>query len=180
MEFAVSKLKNTLLNTIEGIKQNSEASQVIFRAQTKLLDGVRCSAKVRNFNELIIDEPPTLGGGDEGMNPVELIVAALGTCQEIMYAAYASVMDIKLDEVTVDVKGRLDLKGLFGMDESVPAGYTSISYTTHIKSQEADEKIERLVHAVESHCPVLDTLVRPIIVNGRVIHNEAEVATELV
>lgn len=176
----MSQLKNTLLQTIESIKHNPETGKLVFRAQTKLLDGVRCSAKVRDFEEMIIDEPHALGGGDKAMNPVELIAAALGTCQEIMYAAYASVMDIKLEEVTVDVKGRLDLKGLFGLDESVPAGYTSISYVTKIKSHEDDERIEQLVQAVESHCPVLDTLVRPINVSGKVFHNETEISPELV
>lgn len=176
----MSQLKNTLLNTIQGIEKNPESAKVVFRAQTKLLDGVRCSAKVRDFKEMIIDEPPVLGGGDEGMNPVELITAALGTCQEIMYAAYASVMDIKLDAVSVDVKGRVDLRGLFGMDEAIPAGYSAISYTTNISSQEDDEKIEQLVKTVESHCPVLDTLVRPISISGKVFHNETEIEADLV
>lgn len=175
----MSQLKNTLLKTIDGIKNNPEAAKVVFRADTKLLDGVRCSAKVRDFKEMIIDEPPTLGGQDQGMNPVEMIAAALGTCQEIMYAAYASVMDIKLDAVSVEVKGRLDLHGLFAMDESIPAGYSSISYNTSISSQEDDEKIEQLVKVVESHCPVLDTLTRPIKVTGKVFHNEMELSAEL-
>ena len=175
----MSQLKKTLLQTIEGIKNNPDTSKVIFKAETKLLDGVCCSAKVRDFNDIIVDEPPSLGGGDKGMNPVELIAASLGTCQEIMYAAYASVMDIKLDSVTVDVKGYLDLKGLFGMDEAIPAGYSKIHYVTKIESREPDEKIEQLIQAVESHCPVLDTLIRPINVKGTVMHNNTEISAEV-
>ncbi len=171
----MSQLKNSLLETIEGIKRNPDAAKVMFRAKTKLIDGVRCHAKVRDFAALVVDEPPTLGGADQGMNPVELIAAALGTCQEIMYAAYASVMGIKLDSVAVDVKGFLDLRGLFGMDESVPAGYTNLHYVTKIESRESDAKIEQLVQVVESHCPVLDTLVRPVHVSGTVLHNNAEI-----
>lgn len=176
----MSQLKETLLKTIEGIQKNPDTAKVVFRAETQLVDGVSCTAKVREFDELIIDEPPALGGVDKGMNPVELIAAALGTCQEIMYAAYASVMDIKLDAVSVDVKGRLDLRGLFGLDTSVPAGYGNISYVTQISSQEDNEKIEKLVKAVESHCPVLDTLERPIPVSGTVFHNETELEADVV
>jgi putative redox protein len=178
-EFVMPQLKATLLETMQGIQSKPDAAKVVFRAETKLVNGVSCTAKVRDFNEMVIDEPPELGGSDKGMNPMELIAAALGTCQEIMYAAYASVMDIKLDAVTVDVKGRLDLRGLFGMDESVPAGYSKISYITRISSQEQNEKIEQLVQAVEAHCPVLDTLVRPITVSGQVFHNETELAADL-
>jgi len=176
----MSQLKDALLKTIQGIQNNPDTAKVVFRAETKLVDGVNCTAKVRDFNEMVIDEPPLLGGSDKGMNPIELIAAALGTCQEIMYAAYAAVMDIKLDAVTVDVKGRVDLRGLFGLDESVPAGYSTISYITKISSQEENEKVEQLVQAVESHCPVLDTLVRPISVSGKVFHNETELDVDLV
>jgi len=167
----MSELKTTLLQTIAEINANPTSAQLVFRADTKLLNGVCCSAKIRDFDEIMVDEPPSLGGNDSSINPVELILAALGTCQEIMYAAYAAVMDIKLDAVRVEVKGKLDLKGLFGMDENVPAGYSSISYVTNISSAESREKIEQLVHTVESHCPVQDTLTRSIPINGKVLLN---------
>ncbi|RJQ49835.1 MAG: OsmC family peroxiredoxin [Nitrospiraceae bacterium] len=164
-------LKEALLKTMDAIKSNPGCANAVFRAQTQLLDDVRCSVKVRDFAPLAVDEPPSLGGTDAGMNPVELVLGALGTCQEIMYAAYASVMGIKLDTVTVDVKGKLNLKGLFGMDDSVPAGYTSISYETTIESPADSESLKKLVQVVESHCPVLDTLTRAIEVKGVVVVN---------
>ena len=170
-------LKAALGQTIEGLKANPGASKVVFRADTRLEENVRCSAIVRDFPTMIIDEPPELGGANAGMNPVELILVALGTCQEIMYAAYASVMDIPLDSVNVDVKGYLDLQGLFGMAE-VPAGYSDIRFETSIESTATPEQISQLVQTVESHCPVLDTLSRPISVGGKVTHNGAKLATE--
>lgn len=165
-------LKNTLFQTIEAIKNNPAEGNVVFRAETKLLENVCCSAKVRDFPEMMVDEPPSLGGGDTGMNPVELIAVALGTCQEIMYAAYAAVMGIPLNKVSVEVKGYLNLQGLFAMNESIPAGYDKIKYITKIDSPEPFEKIAQLVRMVETHCPVLDTLTRPIRVDGRVFHND--------
>ncbi len=173
-----SNLKKTLLATIDSIKENPQTSKIVFRAETHLKDDVCCSAKVRDFPELIIDEPAPLGGSDQGMNPVELIAVSLGTCQEIMYAAYASVMDIKLDSLSVDVKGNLDLKGLFGIDENVPSGYSEIKYITNIKSEAPAEMIQQLVQTVESHCPALDTLTRPVNVSGTVFHNETRVQTD--
>jgi uncharacterized OsmC-like protein len=167
-------LKAALGNTIEGLKSNPGASKVVFRADTRLEENVRCSAIVRDFPPMVIDEPPELGGANAGMNPVELILVALGTCQEIMYSAYASVMDIPVDSVNVDVKGYLDLQGLFGMAD-VPAGYTDIRYETSIESTASPEQISLLAQTVESHCPVLDTLVRPITVSGTVTHNGAQI-----
>lgn len=86
------------------------------------------------------------------------------------------MMGIKLDEVKVNLKGSLDLKGLFGMDPTVPPGYQKISYETILTSSAPEAELRKLIEAVESHCPVLDTLVRPIEVSGKVMINGAAVA----
>jgi putative redox protein len=168
-------LKDALSKTVQGIQQNPVMSQVVFEARTALVEGVRCTGQVRDFAPIVVDEPPELGGGDKGANPVELLLVSLGSCQEIMYAAMASMMGIKLDEVKVNLKGSLDLKGLFGMDPSVPPGYQKISYETILKSSAPEAELRKLIEAVESHCPVLDTLVRPIAVSGKVTINGAAV-----
>jgi putative redox protein len=149
-------LKATLDHAIAALQKNPAGSRVVFNAKTRLLDGVRCAAKVRDFPILTVDEPAELGGGDAGPNPVELLLAALGTCQEIVYAAYAAVLDIPLVSVEVAAKGSLDLRGLFGLSDSVPAGYQNITFETAIKSPADSETIQKLVEIVEGHCPVLD------------------------
>lgn len=168
---AVERVKSALTNTMQHIQSNPQAARLVFRSQTALESGVRCTAQVRDFAPLTIDEPPELGGEDSGMNPVELMLVALGTCQEIMYAAYASVMGIQLNSVKVDVKGYLDLHGLLAMDEAIPAGYDKIRYETYIDSPADPDSIRKLAETVESHCPVLDTICRPITVSGNVTLN---------
>ncbi len=170
-------VKAALLKTIEGIQSNPKTSNVVFRAETVLVEDVRCSVKIRDFAPITIDEPPELGGNNAGVNPVELVLAALGTCQEIMYSAYASVMDIPLDGVKVNVKGYLNLQGMFGLDEKVPAGYEKITFEAELESSADDESLRKLVETVERHCPVLDILCRSqnIIgvakIDGREIHS---------
>lgn len=161
-------VRDALNKTIAGIQRNPKLSNVVFRAETEWQTDTLCRARIRGFPAFHIDEPPELGGQDSAPNPVELLLAALGTCQEIMYSAYASVMGIQLDGVRVTARGYLDLKGLFGLDESVPAGYKRIVFETDIDSPADDEQLRRLVDTVESHCPVLDTLTREQQVSGSV------------
>ena len=170
-------VKEVLLATIEGLKANPAASKVVFRAETKWVEDVLCSASIRDFPAFAVDEPPELGGKDSAINPVELVLAALGTCQEIMYAAYASVMDIKLDSVEVDVRGYLDLKGLFGMEEGVPPGFNRISFETRISSDAGDEALTKLIDTVENCCPVLDILCRAQEISGTASVNGKQLAT---
>jgi putative redox protein len=168
-------LKNALTETIAAIQKDPKTSKAVFRAECSLEEGVRCSVRVRDFEPLIVDEPTELGGGDTGMNPVELILGALGTCQQIMYAAYAAVLGVRLDSLSVQCKGNLDLHGLFGLDAEVPPGYTEIRFETRIESPEPEERVLQLIETVESHCPVLDILVRPIPIRGKAFLNGIEV-----
>lgn len=170
------KVKEAITNLLGNVQANPDSSNVPYSASTELVEDVRCSAKVRNLPEVIIDEPPVLAGKDAGLSPVEHILIALGTCQEIMIAAYASVMDIPLDSVKVDLKSNLDVKGLLGLDESVPAGFTDITYYTTIESPADQEALKKLVEAAESNCPVLDMLTRQVPVSGNVTLNGQTVA----
>lgn len=164
-------VKKALSDMINVVSSNPSAAKVVFRATTSWEEDVRCSAKVRDFPVMTIDEPPELGGGDAGMNPVELVLVALGTCQEIMFSAYAAFMGIKLDECKVEVKGYLDIRGLLSVDPSVPPGYEKIVYETKISSSASDAALLQLIEVVESHCPVMDILARAQTITGKAIVN---------
>lgn len=163
---AQEDVRAAVMKGIAAIQANPKAANVFFKAQTELVEDVRCSAKVRDFAPMVIDEPPELGGKDAGPNPVELLLVALGTCQEIMYSAYASVMGVQLDSVKVALRGDIDLKGLFGLDENTPAGYKNISFEANIESDADEETLKKLIETVEKHCPVMDTLLREIPISG--------------
>jgi uncharacterized OsmC-like protein len=165
-KMAQSDVKAAVMKSIESIQANPMLSTILYKASTQWEEDVRCSATVRNFAPIIIDEPPELAGKNAGPSPVELVLVALGTCQEIIFSAYASVMDIELISVKVNVKGKLDLKGLFGLDKSVPAGFKSISFETSIESTADEESIRKLIETVEAHCPVMDILTRPMSISG--------------
>lgn len=167
-------VKASVMKSIETIKANPKAAHVFFKVNTKLEEGVRCSAQVRSFSPMIIDEYPILGGHNAGPNPAELLLVALGACQEIMYSAYASVMDINLDSVKVDLKGDIDLNGMFGLNENTTPGFNKISFKTNIESDADEETLMNLIDAVEKHCPVLDTILREITISGSASVNGKE------
>jgi uncharacterized OsmC-like protein len=171
-------VKAALMTAMSGIQESPDAARAEFHVYTELEEDMRCRAKVREFPPIVVDETPALGGSDANANPVELVLVALGTCQEIMYRAYASVMDVPLTSVKVRVRGDLDLRGLFGMDPGTPPGFEKIVYETELDSPADDEILRNLVQTVESHCPVLDTLTRPVDVSGSVTINGHPIATE--
>lgn len=151
------------------LAENTHAGHVRFTSDSRQVQGLRSHAKLRNF-ELTVDEPPALAGTDQGPNPVELILAALGTCQEITYRFYAEKLGIPLNSVSVKVKGSLDLRGFFGVDEKVRPGYKNIESEVKLDSPASPDELARLVAEVERHCPVLDILTKGTPVAVKIEH----------
>ena len=161
-------VKEALQHTISCIQADPAAAKMVYKSETSLVHDMICKAKIRELPSIVTDEPFELGGSNSAPNPMELILAALGTCQEVMYSAYASVMGIPLTSVKVSVKGEVDLRGALGMDQKTPAGFTRIQYFTTIESPAPEAELANLAQIVETHCPVLDTLSRPVAASGTI------------
>ncbi|MFS0917671.1 OsmC family protein [Brevibacillus sp. 179-C 1.1 NHS] len=145
-----------------------------FKATAHLQKGMVVKASSRNF-EITIDEPKSLGGTDTGMNPVELVLSALGACQSIVARVYARKFNVQLDDFWVEVEGDLDTDGFMNKSD-VRRGYSEIRYTFHIKSDSPREQIESFVHFLEQTCPVGDTIANPVTLtlNGIIIEKPSE------
>lgn len=149
--------KTVFTATQTALRETPSEAAAVFTAATRQANGLRSEAAVRKFH-LTVDEPPQLGGQDAGPNPVELVLAALGTCQEITYRLYADTLGIPLNGVSVELEGRIDLRGFFAVEDSVRPGFRDIHAKVTIDSPASAEDIERLKATVDRHCPVLDIL----------------------
>ncbi|MBI3372392.1 MAG: OsmC family protein [Betaproteobacteria bacterium] len=155
------QLRQLIFDTQAAFRAKPEAAQATFRSSSRLTDGFRSEVSIRQ-HRLAADEPAALGGADSGPNPVELVLAALGTCQEITYRAYATAMGIPLDSVSVELVGDIDLRGFFAVDESVRSGYQNIRGTVNIESSASEADLQKLRAVVDAHCPVLDILTNKV------------------
>lgn len=163
-----TSVKTALEQTIQGLKDNPSQSKTIFETTSVLGENVSVSSDSRQF-QFKFDEPEALGGNDQNPNPVEYVLASLGACQAIVYRALASLKGVKIDDVIVNTKGHLDLKGFLGLDATVRPGLTKVEFETTIISDESTETINKLAAQVEALCPVLDIIANPVAVTGKVI-----------
>merc|ERR1719181_1966895 len=97
-----------------------------YTATSRLEKGFVNQVTMPGDHALIVDEPPTFPGGqNKGPNPLDLVCGALGTCQEITYKMYATVMGIDLKSVSCKVEGKIDLRGLCSISDDV--GFSGIT-----------------------------------------------------
>ncbi|MFS0644354.1 OsmC family protein [Siminovitchia sp. 179-K 8D1 HS] len=120
--------------------------------------GLQTSILIRDFNRIIVDEPVSLGGTDEGPNPVELVLGGLSGCTSVMIALIAKEQQFSYEGVEFKNEGVLDLRGLQGV-EGISPHFQSVHYKVQIKTDESEEKIGALKKEVEKRCPVLNLLV---------------------
>jgi uncharacterized OsmC-like protein len=127
--------------------------------RTTLVTGTPTEVTVQaGAHGFTIDEPAGLGGTDKGANPVEHLLAALGSCQVITFQVWAGKLGIAVDEIDIALTGELDLRGFFGLDPDVRPGFSSIDVAVQLSGPETPERYQELIDAVERHCPVLDSL----------------------
>ncbi len=156
-----AELRELIIEIQGKYKADPKEAQVTFRSESALQSGLQSHVSMRD-HKMTVDEPVNLGGKDTGPNPVELILGALGSCQEITYRAYATALGIPLDDVSVTLDGDIDLRGFFGVDDTVRPGFGAIKGTVHLTSSAPEADLEMLRGAVNAHCPVLDMLVNPV------------------
>ncbi|NCD04841.1 MAG: OsmC family peroxiredoxin [Spirochaetia bacterium] len=126
----------------------------------KLKDGLQVETDSRGF-KILLDEPEELGGTNVGMNPVEALLCALGACQSIVAAAFASSQDFSFEEFHVELEGDLDPDGFMGLAD-VRNGFQEIRYKMHFKTNETQEKAEEFAKFIETRCPVGDCLANGV------------------
>jgi len=159
-------LKDIIVETQTDLLANPDHAIATFSVDSRQVEGLRSETKIRQFN-VTVDEPPNLGGTNTGPNPVEFVLAALATCQEITYRAYATALGIPLESVSVTLEGSLDLRGFFAVKDGVRAGFNDVRGVVNLKSSAPDAELAKLKDVVDGHCPVLDILRAPVPVDLR-------------
>jgi putative redox protein len=166
-----SELKGVIDETQQMYRADSDKAKIVFKTSSDLGGRFRSDVSIRDHS-LTIDEPKAIGGTDLGPSPVEVVLAALGSCQEITYRAFAAAMGIELDKVSVELEGHIDFRGFFAVDASVRPGFDKIRAVVKLESSAPADKLEKLREVVNSHCPVLDMLTTPVSVTLDLTVNE--------
>jgi uncharacterized OsmC-like protein len=159
-----------LFSTIGQMKSKPDLGQFRFRTHNQWIDGTHNQAAVSGFygagqefthakNMLFnIDEPPILGGKDEGGNPVEYLLVALSGCLTTTLVAHAAAKGIPVNKVESRVEGDIDLRGFLGISEEVKVGFEQIRVFFRIDADIPETQKEYLIRMAQKYSPVCNTI----------------------
>lgn len=158
-------LKSIQERTVKVLKLRPAIGQGTATTTVRVRGGVTCDIEDGRW-KLVADEMPGDGGAGLGPDPGVLVRAGLGSCLAMGYALWAARLDIPLESVEVTVEADYDARGMYGVDDSVPAGWGAVRYTTTISSPAPPERVRELVETADRHSPILDDLRRAVPVSG--------------
>jgi len=115
--------------------------------------------------DLGVDE--AIGGLHDAPNPGELLCAALASCFELTVRMIANLLRIELEQLSVEVTGKVDVRGALAIDTSVPVGFQTMATSVRIRAANGTppQLLEQLCAASERLCIDLQTLRYGVNVN---------------
>ena len=134
--------------TKAALSSDPAQAQAKFEAHHDLVGPCEVTVRVGSGHEFSVDEPEALGGSNIAANPVEYALAALGSCQAITYRVWATQLGIKLDKVEIGIDGDIDLRGFFGVDDGIRAGFNAVRVNVSLIGPEDPTRYQELASAV--------------------------------
>ncbi|MBC7810246.1 MAG: OsmC family protein [Burkholderiales bacterium] len=110
-------------------------------------------------HHLVVDSPLSLGGPNEEVNPVDLLLSALATSNTFVCERAAQEIGIPIQKLSVIVMGDLDPRGTYG--EPVDPRIQAVRVRVLLAGPTA-EQAEMLCRAIRARCPVYATLSRAV------------------
>lgn len=144
-----------------------------FTTLTTWEDGARARTTARSF-VLQTDEPKPLGGTDAAVDPMELVLAAVGTCITVGWVTQAVRRGIEYRSLEVRVTGSYDLQGYLALGSDVRPGFQTIEYTVQVDSDAPLETLEEIRAGVEATSPMFDNVRNATPVKGSIERRQGE------
>jgi len=170
-----------LLDAREALRGAPEATKFTWRAACKWQNGTHSKTDVQTFfglgqeqqhktqTSFDADHPEIFASEDKGITPIEYVLVGLASCLTAGVAAVAQNRGVQLHSVESQLEGKMDIRGILGMDADVRNGYDDIKVTFKIDSDAPKKEIEAIVAQSQKRSAVYDVLANPVNITVEVV-----------
>jgi putative redox protein len=118
----------------------------------RLNDAFHFEAANENGNSVQMDASPDIGGTNQGMRPMQMVLAALGGCSAIDVVSILKKQKQDLKDIKITITGEREQGAIPSLFTEVHAHYKLFGNLNHDKAEKA------VTLAVEKYCSVAKTL----------------------
>jgi len=127
------------------------------QARIRLGEGLACDVEHQD-RTLLVDQPPSEGGGGAGAAPDELMRASIGASLAMGYRLWGARLGVAIDAVEMELTCEYDVRGQLGVADDVSAGWQSVRFDVTIASDAPEETVRRVVETADRLSPMLANL----------------------
>jgi uncharacterized OsmC-like protein len=162
-----------LLDAKAALTEAPEAAAFEWRASAEWVSGTHTRTTVQSFAGLgaeqshrqafvvDTDHPEVFASADNGMTPVEMVLAGLAGCLTAGVAAVATNRGVQLRSVRATLAGDMDVQGILGIDPEVRNGFGGITVRYEIDADASHSDIEAIVAQSQKRSAVFDVVTNP-------------------
>lgn len=162
-----------LLGAREALVEQPAGAQFTWRASCQWVSGTHSRSTVKGFFGLgeeqqhrtsftfDADHPEIFASEDNGATPVELVLSGLASCLMAGVASVAQLRNIKLNAVTADLEGNMDILGILGAETGARNGFDQIKVTFKVDADASEDEIKALVAQSQKRSAVFDVITNP-------------------
>lgn len=112
-------------------------------------------------HQIVADEPIELGGEDQGMSPLPLLLSSLGSCMAMTMRMYANRKKWSLEGAEVRLIAEVRKSGL----------QQTTYIRCHVKLQgNLNDEQKRRIFEIADKCPIKKILSNPVVVDSNLLH----------
>ena len=172
---------DALLGARAAMTEAPAAAAFTWRADCEWISGTHATTTIEKFFgigaeqshrqafELDTDHPEIFASEDNGVTPVEMVLAGLAGCLTAGIASVAQNRGIQLRSVTSSIAAPMDLAGILGIDADVRNGFSDVTVTYTIDADATAEEIQAVVAQSQKRSAVFDIITNPTTVSVEVI-----------
>ena len=157
----VTRIKEAFERNQKAIRLRPSIGQGTAVTKARVRDGLTVDIEDGGWT-FVADEGKGDGGNGLGADPGVYGRAALASCLAIGYVWTAAVESVPLTSLEVEVQADYDARGAYGVDDSVPAGWTAMRYIVTIESPASHEEITRMLDEADKRSSLLYAFSNPI------------------
>jgi uncharacterized OsmC-like protein len=163
-----------LLDARAALTEAPEAAAFEWRASCEWVSGTHSRTTIEGFSGLgaeqahrqahlvETDHPELFASEDNGMTPVEMVLAGLAGCLTAGVAAVATNRGVQLRSVKATLAGDMDVQGILGIDPEVRNGFGGITVRYEIEADDASRSdLEAIVAQSQKRSAVFDVITNP-------------------
>jgi uncharacterized OsmC-like protein len=162
-----------LLGAREALTATPELAQFEWRASCEWVDGTHSRTTVESFSGvggeqshkqafvLDTDHPEIFAAADNGVTPVEMVLAGLAGCLTAGVASVATNRGVQLRSVRATLTGDMDMAGILGIDPDVRNGFNKINVRYEIDADATKAELEGIVAQSQKRSAVYDAITNP-------------------